>query len=248
MSTLHDRITALADEWEASVDGLVAKGTNYDDGQAAYAAWAAFRLRAVLAETAPAQPEPEPLTECPRCRATDGMSVTTPDAWRCPSCGVVRADYPSGWKQPVEPEPRVCDGCTGEYPDGDPGVIHKHYGEHCACGWFGPSWQAHRATCEREALVRLIEAASYKRLTFRGQADAVLAAGFRRSRPEATHTVTAEQVEEAAQHDAVVAGIAEDAGASAYWIVRMVLAALGVTVADAPGGNTCWCPQCGKDH
>lgn len=101
MSTLHDRITALADEWEASVDGLVAKGTNYDDGQAAYAAWAAFHLRAVLAETATTQPEAD--APCGRgpCCMPDGHPGT------CNPGDDLPPGHPArGWSpQPVEPEP-----------------------------------------------------------------------------------------------------------------------------------------------
>lgn len=219
--TLRDRIT------DAQIVDLYWRTTG-DDWAIPDRVMVAF-ARAVLAETTAVQPEADAVERAKR--VFDQRLADVRDEYHRRQMlwdkERDRLTAALAAAQPVEPEPRprvewaVVEGVRILMPVSEPD--------------------------EREALGQAIFGTAIGRPLTVEQidllTDAILAAGFRRSRPEVTHTVTAAQVWDAAN----VADDTVGPDEGFPWYVAF-LAALGVTVADTPGGDTCWCPQCGKDH
>lgn len=281
--TLHDRITALADEWsDELIRGLPEASAPLHERVAA--------LRAVLVETATAQPNADAVERA------DVVSLLDDAIRRVPKIGGAGAIYEAellsvlrtaraalAAAQPVEPEPfmpgpghaafcgneqpharhrhpfpdsyDVCEGVPPVGPEPDERCVAEWCRENglpltfFAASDAGPDEREARldaaaqsrieAFVERQALVedvyRILRTSNNDgRALAREVIDTV-----RRSRHEATYTVTAEQVEYA---EMAVVDVIEDEPPGAFrsaetvaaQAVGAMLAALGVTVADTP--------------
>lgn len=202
MSTLHDRIMALT---FASDDGTEWEHEGHPfptGGQPDCPACWAKSIRAVLAETATAQPEADTVEQAARAirEALDDVTLTDDALRRAARAALAAA-------QPVEPE-----------PDEPVDLRARH-----------PSVTTWLDLTDRETLITALGSVEWSPFTH-ALADAVLAAGFRRSRPEATHTVTGEQ-----RHAAELTLCDDrDSDIPCDVLLHDILAALGVTVADTP--------------